>query len=106
MIRLAAVRNPAISGVTTFGELLNGPPDLVQHLKAVRARFGIPEDINDDVKTHPTRRIEDLMPAFQKRVDGPFLVDRMGLPTIRAECPRFDRWVARMEAVARRRASR
>ena len=39
------------------------------------------------------------MPAYQKRVDGPFLAERMGLPTIRAQCHRFDQWVARMETL-------
>ena len=87
------------SDVTTFGALLNGPPNLVENLKAVRARFGTPEDINDDVKTHPSKRIENAMPAYQKRVDGPFLAERMGLPTIRAQCPRFDQWVERMETL-------
>ena len=87
------------SDVTTFGELLNAPPDLVDNLQAVRATFATPEDINDDVKTHPSRRIKDLMPAYHKAVDGPFLADRMGLPTNRAECPRFDQWVVRMETL-------
>lgn len=87
------------SDVTTFGELRDIPPDLVGNLQAVRAKFETPEDINDDVKTRPSRRIEDLMPTYQKVVDGLRLAECMGLSTIRAECPRFDQWVARMETL-------
>ncbi|MCY4376973.1 MAG: DUF4276 family protein [Spirochaetaceae bacterium] len=89
-VQLHEFESLLFSDVTTFGELLNARSDLVGSLQAVRAKFETPEDINDDVKTHPSRRIEDLMPAYQKAVDGPFLADRMGLSTIRAACPRFD----------------
>ena len=93
------------SDVTTFGELPDAPTDLVEKLQAVRAKFETPEDINDDVKTHPSRRIQDLMPAYQKVVYGRRLAERMGLSTIRAECLRFDQWVARMETLGSGRSS-
>ena len=41
--------------------------------------------------------IQDLMPSYQKRVDGPFLAGGIGLSTICTECPRFGRWIARLE---------
>ena len=91
--------------VTVFGKFLDHPPDLVEKLRAIRSKFETPEDINDGVTTHPSRRIEDLMPTYQKPVDGPLLAGRMGLSTIRAECPRFNQWVTRMEALDQRQAS-
>ena len=47
---------------------------------------------HDSLGTHPSKRIRDLMPSYHKRVDGPFLAGRIGLSTIRAECPRFAEW--------------
>lgn len=53
---------------------------------------------NDGERTHPSRRIEDLMPSYHKRVHGSDLARSMGLATIRAECPGFDEWVGRLES--------
>ena len=51
---------------------------------------------------HPSRRIEDLMPSYHKRVDGPVLAGRMGLSTIRAESRGFNEWVTRLESLNQR----
>ena len=93
------------SDVTVFDELLDRPPDLVEKLSAIRSKFETPEHINDGKETHPSRRIEYVMPSYHKRVDGPLLADRMGLTTIRAECPRFNQWVARLESLDKQRSS-
>ncbi len=85
------------SDVMVFGKLLDRPPNLVEKLSAVRSRFPTPEEINDNKETKPSRRIKDLMPSYQKRVDGPFLAGSIGLATLRTECPRFGRWLARLE---------
>ena len=85
------------SDVTTFGKLLDAPADLVEKLSAVRSGYATPEEINDGKETHPSKRIQDLMPSYQKRVHGPFIAGSMGLSMIRAECPRFGRWIARLE---------
>ena len=87
------------SDVTVFDELRDGPPDMVAKLKAIRSSFDTPEDIDDSEYTHPSRRIEDLMPSYHKRVDGPVLAGRMGLSTIRAECRGFNEWVTRLESL-------
>ena len=64
--------------------------------------FDTPEDIDDGEYTHPSRRIEDLMPSYHKRVDGPVLAGRMGPSTIRAECRGFNEWVTRLESLNQR----
>lgn len=87
------------SDVAAFGDLVDAPTDLVVKLSAIRSNFETPEDINDGRETHPSGRIEGLMPSYQKRVDGPVLAGKMGLAAIRAECPRFDEWVRRLESL-------
>jgi hypothetical protein len=86
------------SDVAVFGELEDAAADLVMKLSEIRSRFETPEDINDGEQTHPSRRIEDLMPSYHKRVHGSDLARSMGLATIRAECPGFDEWVGRLES--------
>ena len=87
------------SDVSVFARLTGGHDDAVAALRAIRAQFPTPEDINDRYETAPSRRIERVIDAYNKRVDGPLLAEDMGLATIRAECRRFDRWVASLESL-------
>ena len=71
----------------------------VQSLKDIRACFPTPEDIDDGPTTAPSKRILKLVPGYQKRSYGPLVAVDAGLARIRAECPRFDSWVSRLESL-------
>ena len=71
---------------------------LVQ-LARVRAQFSSPEDINDNPNTAPSKRILQVLPDYDKKIDGPQIAQAIGLSTIRTECPRFNSWVARLESL-------
>ena len=94
------------SDVSVFSNLPGGNEDSLATLREVRAQFPTPEDINDCYDTAPSRRIERAIEAYNKRVDGPLLAEDMGLATIRAECPRFHRWVECLESLESLRAGR
>ena len=85
------------SDVSAFGRVLRGAP--VTELASIRSRFLTPEDINDDSATAPSKRIARLMPRYRKRLHGPRLADEIGLDTMRKECPRFARWLGRLESL-------
>ena len=87
------------SDVNAFERLAGGHAETVAALRAVRAQFPTPEDINDHYDTAPSRRIERVIDVYNKRMDGPLLAEDMGLATIRSECPRFDNWVASLESL-------
>lgn len=70
---------------------------LVAQLKTVRDRFSTPEDINDDPETAPSKRILRIFPGYQKAVHGPLVARRIGLETLRRECPHFDEWLTWLE---------
>ena len=69
-------------------------------LRRIRIRFDTPEDINDDQATAPSKRIESLVPRYRKRLHGPLVAEATGLERIRGECPGFDGWLRRLEALA------
>ena len=87
------------SDVSPFGELKHAPEGVVAALRSVRDRFQTPEDINDGRETAPSKRIRAVMPRFDKARQGHTVAGHIGLPKIRAECPRFDDWVRRLEAL-------
>ncbi len=73
------------------------PQELAQALATVREQFDGPEDINAGPTTHPSRRIADAWRRYNKVRHGPLTAARVGLPALRAACPHFDAWVARLE---------
>ena len=71
----------------------------LRRLTRIRNRFTTPEDINDKRLTAPSKRIEALIPRYRKRLHGPPVAEATGLERIRAECPRFNQWVTRLESL-------
>ncbi len=87
------------SDVRAFSALASVTDHQVDELGVVRSLFPSPEDINDNPDTAPSKRIKNVLPGYQKVVDGSLVATKMGLGTIRAECRRFDEWLARLESL-------
>ena len=90
------------SDVDVFANQIDFPDDCADVLRAVRAQFTNPEDNNDHPETAPSTRIAGVIPKYKKVVHGPMLAEEIGLATIRAECPRFDAWVTRLQSLGDR----
>lgn len=63
---------------------------------------GEAEEVNDDPQTAPSKRLdslfrEHLRERYDKVLHGPLLAMEIGLPAIRAACPRFDAWLTQLE---------
>ena len=59
--------------------------------------FTSPEEINEGEQTHPSALVLQHFPDYQKALDGPQAVARIGLPRIRQQCPHFDQWLSKLE---------
>ena len=68
-------------------------------LGAIRENFANPEEINDSPYTAPSKRIAKILPHYEKVKDGLRVAERIGLTTIRAQCPRFNQWVTHLESL-------
>lgn len=86
------------SDCSAFGEGI-GKPHLEAAFTRIRNAFGTPEDINDSPLTAPSKRIEQVFPSYEKPLLGTLAVLTIGLARIRSECPHFDAWLGRLEAV-------
>jgi hypothetical protein len=74
-------------------------PDLEPHFVQIRKRFATPEEIDDSPDTAPSKRVEDLLPGYEKPILGSLAILDIGLETIRAECPHFNSWLQRLESL-------
>lgn len=75
-----------------------GRPELSAELQSIRDQFPSPEEINDSPITAPSKRVEALIQGYEKPLLGTLAILEIGLDTIRAECPHFNEWLARLEA--------
>jgi uncharacterized protein DUF4276 len=73
--------------------------NLSSSFRAIRDEFESPEDINDSAETAPSKRIERLFPGYEKPLFGVLAALGIGLATIRQECPHFNDWLGRLEAL-------
>ena len=78
-----------------------GHPDIAREFQKIRDAFDSPEEIDDSPRTAPSKRIERLVPEYQKPLFGTLAALEIGLNTIRAECPHFQSWLARLERAGR-----
>lgn len=87
-----------LAALDSLGELFEDASDRAGIL-ALRASLGtvLPEDINDGKSTAPSKRLLRYIPGYQKAIHGPLVTEAVGLGVLRARCPRFDAWVARLE---------
>jgi len=86
------------SDCTAFSHSI-GRSDLEVSLRKIREEFSTPEEINDSPETAPSKRVEDLIPGYQKPILGVLAVLEIGLSRIRQECPHFDAWVKNLESL-------
>lgn len=68
-------------------------------LRALRETT-LPENINDDPQTAPSKRILAAMPGYQKTFHGPLIACDIGLDALRAACQHFDNWLKAIEGLA------
>jgi hypothetical protein len=76
-----------------------GRSNLSEAFQKIRDQFSSPEEINDSPQTAPSKRIEKLVPGYQKPLLGNLAALEIGLNRMRAECPQFAHWLNRLEAI-------
>lgn len=71
----------------------------VQELVANCKKYSSPELINDGETTAPSKRIIQFIPSYKgaKLSVAPLMVQKIGLPTIRNQCPHFNEWLIQLE---------
>lgn len=85
------------SRVDAFAESINVSEQAVEELQSIRAGFATPEDINDDPKTAPSTRVGTVLGRYRKVQDGLLVAQKVGMDAMLSECPRFSRWVKKLE---------
>ena len=72
-------------------------PRIQSRLDAIVRECGEPEGIDDDPETAPSKRICAQVPRYQKVLHGIIAAKRIGLATMREQCPHFAQWIGALE---------
>ena len=86
------------SDCTLFAQGI-GRPELEPEFQAIVEKFGGPEGIDDTPEGAPSKRIERLVDDYEKPLMGVLAALEIGLGGIRAACPHFNAWLARLEEI-------
>ncbi len=62
-------------------------------LDRIATAYQNPEDINDSKVTAPSKRLERILPGYDKALDGPILAQEIGMERLLERCPHFRGWV-------------
>lgn len=76
-------------------------PDLAPKFQEIRDDFATPEAIDDSPETAPSKRIEALVPEYEKPLFGTVAALEIGLPAMRDACPHFNDWLNRLTNAVR-----
>ena len=87
------------SDATAFRVIMKVSEEDIMRLSDIRSRFPTPEEIDSGPETTPSRRISNVIAGYRKRLYGPLVAQEIGIAVIRGQCPRFDRWVSRLESL-------
>lgn len=86
------------SDLQPFADWTDDPT--VEALQQIAESYTTPEEINDSPETAPSKRILQLMPGYDKVLQGTLIASDIGLDQIRAKCTHFDDWVKSLEGLA------
>lgn len=73
----------------------------IQRLLEICQQYPSPELINGGETTAPSKRIMQLIPSYDGRKVSvaPLMVQKIGLETVRSQCPHFDQWLTQLECL-------
>ena len=74
-------------------------PQSLGDTEAIRDSFRNPEEIDDDPENAPSKRLLKMFRGYRKRIHGLIVAQRIGLETMRNECPHFAEWIALLESL-------
>lgn len=76
---------------------VSGIAGSADRVRRIAIEHGGLEGVNDNPNTAPSKRLLRLWPTYVKTSDGPAILRRIGLQSIRNECPHLHRWLTTLE---------
>lgn len=76
-----------------------GKESLIDKLEGIVSEFETPEHINDSPQTAPSKRIEKLIPSYEKPIMGNLAAIEVGINTMQEKCIIFNDWLKKLQGL-------
>lgn len=96
-IQLHEFEGYLFSDVSQFASFFDNADSRISALRKIAGKFQSPELIDEGQHTAPSKQILSQFPDYSKVTTGPQMAERIGLETIRSNCPHFNAWVEKLE---------
>lgn len=87
----------AFSSANSFEALFEDNEMNIKGIRELIAAFSNSEDINDSAETAPSKRMQKLIPGYNKVAYGISLIEYTGIETILQKCPHFREWIEKLK---------
>lgn len=84
------------SSANSFEALFEDNEMNYKGIREVIDTFSNPEDINDSPETAPSKRMQNLIPGYNKVTYGISLIEYTGIDMILRKCPHFREWIEKL----------
>ncbi|MBF0428531.1 MAG: DUF4276 family protein [Magnetococcales bacterium] len=78
-----------------------GRPELAARVRDAVKVGGEPELIDHGEQTHPKARLQSMVSDYKETSDGPTMMKKIGIPSIREACSHFASWLDQLESLGR-----
>ncbi len=75
-------------------------PSIFGDLQRIRDSFRTPEEIDDSPTGAPSKRIQAVIPKYQKLAFGTRAASEIGISAMQTACPHFANWLDRLSELA------
>ena len=96
-IQLHEFEGYLFTDVSQFAAFFDNANSRISALQKISDNSPSPELIDDGQHTAPSKQILSQFPDYSKVTIGPQMAERIGLETIRANCPHFNAWIEILE---------
>jgi hypothetical protein len=95
-IQLHEFESLLFSNITGFNTFFSSQPADIGKVQAIITQFPNPEDINDNPRTAPSKRLISILPNYNKPLQGALIAIENGIEETLAKCPHFSAWINKL----------
>lgn len=71
--------------------------EVINKLQQIIDSYPNPEEINDNPDTHPSKRIENVFPDYNKMLHDIDIIESVGIEVILQKCKHFREWIEKLK---------
>lgn len=71
-------------------------PNKIRQIRSIVDQFTSPEEIDNDFRTAPSKRLKRIFTTYQKIVHSGLILSGVSVDTLRSRCPHFNKWLMKI----------